>query len=489
MSFLVNADFGGLSISLTNIGAFTFTAQTTVTAGQAFVVLHASFDNLDLATGSTSRLSSISDPNGNTWRKVAETTNSPGGVQEDGVTCAMWYCVPIITITASALIVVTISHGAVTIAAAVTGLVTNYTSASDITVDSVNILTGGATSVGALTASGLPAVNHLAYCGVAMETTAGALFSAPVNFSASQSFGIGTAAANATKVGGGYRTASNALTNIIFDPDSAATDWVSIFATFAEVGGVTTKTLTASLDTILQKTLALNASLDAAIQRQALTLTASLDATLAHLQTLTASADAILQKNITVVSALDAAIQKTLTLLASADASIQRQGILLGSSLDAIMQRLGLTATSSIDAVITGPGKVTAVLDAALLKTLTQIASIDAKILGTQLKTSTVDALLGKNFLLNADLTAVLAKTMTVSGSIEAVLARTMLATSAIDAEITRIAAALMVITSTLDAILTKAFICETPSTSSWSCASAASAAWTPATPATSTWH
>lgn len=170
-------------------------------------------------------------------------------------------------------------------------------------------------------------------------------------------------------------------------------------------GGATTRTVTASLDMLLQRQgVTLGSSLDILIQRQGLTATASLDVMVA--------------KALTVASALDTLVQKQLAATASLDVLAQKQGLTTAASLDLLAQQ-AKSITASLDLIISsaGAGTLSAYLDMLIQSAKSVSASLDLLVQRSGSVTASADMLVQKARTTAVNLDVLVQKTLAATTS------------------------------------------------------------------------
>ncbi len=216
-----------------------------------------------------------------------------------------------------------------------------------------------------------------------------------------------------------------------------------------------TLTATASIDSILARTFTQTTEIDALLQRLGVTQTAQLDALLQRQGILrTASIDAILARTITLQASIDAILQHNLALTAQIDSLLKREGLTTTADIDAILVTEGTTVTAQIDALLQKTLSATAVLDAILVRRQSVTASVDALLQRLRTVTATIDAVLKREGLTKtASIDAILITEGTfVTAQIDALLQKNLIATAQIDALLQR----RNLLTASIDARLSK---------------------------------
>ena len=188
-------------------------------------------------------------------------------------------------------------------------------------------------------------------------------------------------------------------------------------------GGAVTKTITTSLNAVLQK--------------QAATITTSLNAVLQEAHTITTLLDAIVRAQNTQTTSLDATLKATdVTQTTSLDSTLKATDATQTTSLDSVIQSAGQTQTTSLDSVLKAAGIAqTTQLDATLKALgLTQTTSLDAILSGGAGTIATqLDAVLRKALSLSTSLDSVVRSNNTITTQIDSIIQAAATTTTSLD--------------------------------------------------------
>src|SRR5262245_18387030 len=307
------------------------TATTAVSVGDIALVMLAA-DNTSTTDGDNSELTGVTDTGGNTWRKLGEYTNSPGGAAADGVTVSCWYTKATTALATGSTI--TFTYGSARVGKAGIGwvftigsgnVVKQTTSAAVQTQE----VTGASNGFGSSSFASLPSLArlYLRVCG--KEASSTGFLTASTNFTQMNVRGTGTA----MLVRAEYRL--NTSTGETSNPTYNVTgDTASLFFALEEVADVVNSngTLASTLDPLTA----------------AATATSTISGTSAKtLDALTSVATAT-----STISGLGAAILAALTSVATGAVP----GIGTGA---ATLEAATLAAAGIVSTLVTGTGAVT----------------------------------------------------------------------------------------------------------------------------------
>jgi hypothetical protein len=191
----------------------------------------------------------------------------------------------------------------------------------------------------------------------------------------------------------------------------------------AELEGVlqSLKTLTATLNSVIQATIEKQTSLNGAIQLESL-LTASLNALIALTKTVSTSLNGVVQKLETQTTSLNAAISQLQTISSTLNAGVSKEFTEQASLEAAVQIEQLLTASLNASLTIEGGVAITTSLNAAIQKLVTAQASLSGVISDEFILTTTLNAALAVEQTLQASLNAVAQAQILVTASLDASL-------------------------------------------------------------------
>lgn len=206
---------------------------TTSAAAEAgnLVILCIGLDNHQTTDGQTSEISSVSDPNSNTWTKLGEFCNGQGAAN-DGATVSVWSSVITTTIASSSVITITLANSKAR--KCVSGWEFSLGASSVSVAGTLQTLANDAADPGSMSISGLSSKEYLFLRATASETadttavTTTASYTLITKASAS---GAGTAA-DQMSVFGEFRILTG--TGDTSDPAYVSADHASVYMAIQE---------------------------------------------------------------------------------------------------------------------------------------------------------------------------------------------------------------------------------------------------------------
>lgn len=319
--------------------------SVSIESGNLAVVI-AALDNTGTTDADFSEVTSVTDPQGNTWTKLGEYTNGQTGAGL-GATVSAWYCIPTTTIPDTDNLTVNLANSVTDAAATVWEF--DISAASVALAGSVQVLANDAGDPGSMSISGLSSAETLFIRAIGSENEF-TTFTPTTNytqFTSAISTTSGGAADNMS-VHGEFRILTD--TGDTSDPSASSPyDHASVYFALREVAGTT--------DTALSTAGAATGTLAAA-----LLASVPLSATGAAVGTLNAAA--LLASDLSSVGAATGTLEGVAVSGAS-ETALSTAGASTGTLATALLSATDLTATGAATGTLDTATTITAALTAA----------------------------------------------------------------------------------------------------------------------------
>lgn len=231
MAFAFARNIANNSSTTTGHSSLTLTFSTInpLNVGELGVILIA-VDNTQTTDGDENAISSVTDPQGNTWLKAAEFTNGQGAAAA-GATCSIWYTVATAQLSGK---LVTIHFSNAINRSCATAAAFTISAASSVAVEGASTLANDASDPGSLDVT-TANVECLRIRAIASELDSTTALTKTASFDSTftQRVTVGGVSSANQGIRGEYKISTG--TNAASDPTLFSADHASVYVAFSEV--------------------------------------------------------------------------------------------------------------------------------------------------------------------------------------------------------------------------------------------------------------